>query len=91
MSTLRHKYKLENLLATAKLPRATYYYQVKPFAASDKYAALAAEIEAVYAERTRIVSAVAELPWGCIGGDLGSTQSCPAPDVPAIASSAACA
>lgn len=50
ISALRHKHKLEILLAVAKLPRATYYYHAKRLAAPDKYAELVSKIQVIYAQ-----------------------------------------
>ena len=50
ISALRHKHKLEILLAVAKLPRATYYYHAKRLGAPDKYAELVSKIQVIYAE-----------------------------------------
>ena len=41
-------FRLDLLLATAKMPRSTYYYQVKQLDKPDKNKAIRAEIQAIY-------------------------------------------
>ncbi len=43
-------YRLDLLLATAKMPRSTYYYQVKQLDKADKDKAIKSEIQAIYDE-----------------------------------------
>ena len=50
ISKLRQEFKLELLLGIAELPRATFYYHAKRMRQSDKYAAVKAEITAIYHE-----------------------------------------
>lgn len=55
MTELRHKHKLDVLLDVAKLPRATYYYQLKRLAAPDKYADVKEQIRVIYSENRKRV------------------------------------
>lgn len=49
MTELRHKHKLDVLLAVAKLSRATYYYHLKRLTVPDKYAGIKELIQEIYA------------------------------------------
>jgi transposase InsO family protein len=49
VTELRHKHKLDVLLAVAKLSRATYYYHLKRLTVPDKYAGIKELIQEIYA------------------------------------------
>ncbi|WP_425800491.1 IS3 family transposase [Desulfitobacterium sp. Sab5] len=50
MTELRQKHKLDVLLVVAKLPRATYYYNLKQLSVSDKYTEVKEQITSIYTE-----------------------------------------
>ncbi|HWR07719.1 IS3 family transposase [Sporomusa sp.] len=55
MTELRHKHRLDVLLAVSKLPRATYYYHHKRLAMPDKYNEIKDTITLIYTENKQRV------------------------------------